>query len=126
MSLQINDFLQCGMGKRTKLEPREIFLGDWLDHFGIGPTEAAGIAGCTQSYISNISRGARDNVNVLYLLKLSEYLDVNVNDFFRPLPNQSQLAAIKNPESTGGSAWAPPPVKLSRTGSCSRITISLL
>ena len=95
ISLQTGDFLQCGMGKRTKPEPREIFLGDWLAHFEIGPSEAAEIAGCTQSYISNISRGVRPNVNALYLLKLSEHLDININDFFRPLPNQSHLAAME-------------------------------
>lgn len=84
------------MAKKSDDKPREIYLGDWLDHFEIGPTEAARIAGCTQSYISNISRGARTNINALYLLRLSEHLEVNVNDFFRPLPSQTQIASIKD------------------------------
>lgn len=83
------------MAKRSNTDAREIFLGDWLAHFEIGPTEAAKIAGCTQSYISNISRGARTNINALYLLKLSEHLEVNINDFFRPLPSQAQIAPLK-------------------------------
>jgi len=82
------------MAKRSNTEAREIFLGEWLKHFDIGPTEAAKIAGCTQSYISNISRGARTNINALYLLRLSERMEVNVNDFFRPLPSQAQLAPL--------------------------------
>lgn len=93
--LPINGLLKCDMSKRSTVEPREIFLGDWLEFFEIGPTEAAQIAGCSQSYISNISRGVRPNVNALYLLKLSEHLDININDFFRPLPSQSQLSALK-------------------------------
>lgn len=88
--------LQCGMAKQKHPVQREIFLKDWLDHFGIGPTEAARIAGCTQSYISNISRGARENINALYLLRLSEHLEINVNDFFRPLPSQSQIAPLQD------------------------------
>lgn len=95
MELQINDLVKSCMAKRNTPKPREIFLGDWLALFEIGPSEAATIAGCSQSYISNISRGARANVNALYLLKLSEHMDVNINDFFRPLPSQSQLASIQ-------------------------------
>jgi len=94
--IMINGLLQCDMAKRTKLEPREIFLGVWLKEWNIGPTEAARIAGCTQSYISNISAGARSNVNALYLLRLSEHIGVNINDFFRPLPSKSQLDPLKN------------------------------
>lgn len=95
ISVPSGKLLQCGMAKRSNTEAREIFLGDWLEHFEIGPTEAAKIAGCSQSYISNISRGARTNINALYLLKLSEYLEVNINDFFRPLPSQAQIAPLK-------------------------------
>lgn len=58
ISTPINDLLEFGMGKRKKPEPREIFLGDWLKRFEIGPSEAATIAGCTQGYISNISGGS--------------------------------------------------------------------
>lgn len=94
MAIPINGLVECDMAKREPTEPREIYLGDWLDHFGIGATEAAKIAGCTQSYISNIKRGARQNINALYLLRLSEHMELNINDFFRPLPSQSQIAAI--------------------------------
>jgi transcriptional regulator with XRE-family HTH domain len=96
MELQKLAPLQYPMTKKPHDETREIFLGDWLEHFGIGATEAARIAGCTQSYISNISRGARTNINALYLLRLSEHLGININDFFRPLPSPAQLAPLKD------------------------------
>lgn len=83
------------MAKRNPQEIREIFLGDWLKRAGIGPTEAAKIAGCTQSYISNISSGARPNVNTLYLLPISEALGITVNDLFRKPPSEAQLAPMK-------------------------------
>jgi hypothetical protein len=87
--------LQLGMAKRGNSEVRPIFLGDWLTHFEVGPTEAAEIAGCDQSYISNIIAGRKSNINTLYLLKLSEHFDLSINDFFRPLPHKSQIAAVQ-------------------------------
>ena len=95
MELQINGLVKSGMGTRNAPEPREIFLGEWLELFGIGVTEAAGIAGCDQSYISNIIAGRKPNINTLYLLRLSEHMEININDFFRPLPSQSQIASLK-------------------------------
>lgn len=84
------------MSKHAPAFSADIYLGDWLDFFDIGPTEAAKIAGCSQSYISNIKRGAKTNVNALYLLRLSEHMGVNVNDFFRPLPSKAHLASLKS------------------------------
>lgn len=74
----------------------EIYLGDWLTFFEMKVGEAAVVAGCDQSYISNIIAGRKPNINVLYLFRLSEELGVTINDFYRPLPNRSQLAALKN------------------------------
>jgi hypothetical protein len=95
ITLPFKRLVRYGMAKRRKTEPREIFLGEWLKRAGIGPTAAARIAGCTQSYISNISGGARTNVNALFLFKLSEHLGVNINDFFRKPPTEAQIASIK-------------------------------
>jgi transcriptional regulator with XRE-family HTH domain len=94
MSLRVNGLVKCGMAKPAKPTPREIFLGQWLDSFEISRSEAARIAGCTQGYISNIARGARENVNALYLLRLSEHMHVTVNDFYRKPPSVSQLAPL--------------------------------
>lgn len=86
--------IQCGMGKKPKFEPREIYLGEWLHLKGKTVGEAAEKAGCTQSYISNISRGARPNVNALYLLRLSEWLEINVNDLFQPPPPAAHVESF--------------------------------
>lgn len=91
-----NGFLQCGMAKKPALDVPEIYLGRWLALFDMGPTEAAKVAGCSQSYISNISAGRRPNVNYLYLLRISEEMGISVNDFFSPPPNKSHVAAMKS------------------------------
>lgn len=96
--------LHSTMAKKSVDEVPEIYLGEWLKHFGIGPTEAAKIAGCSQSYISNIIAGRKPNINALYLLKLSDHMEVNVNDFFRPLPSQSQLKTLGQLSSKGQAA----------------------
>lgn len=84
------------MGKGRTPEVPEIHLGDWLEFFEIGPSEAGEIAGVTQGYISNIVAGRKPNVNVLILLKLSDHMGVTVNDFYRPLPSRSQLKALED------------------------------
>ncbi len=84
------------MPKPNEADVPEIQLGAWLDLFDIKVGEAAAIAGCGQSYISNIIANRKENINVLYLLKLSEYMGVTVNDFYRPLPSKSQLSALKS------------------------------
>ncbi|WP_147413532.1 helix-turn-helix domain-containing protein [Pseudorhodoplanes sinuspersici] len=86
---QNRGLVPCLMGKTTDDENREIFLGGWLKLFGLKTVRAAEIAGCSQSYISNISGGRRSDVNALYLLRLSDRLGVTVNDFFVPPPSES-------------------------------------
>jgi hypothetical protein len=103
--------LELGMGKHGKPEVRTIFLGDWLEHFQVGPSKAAEIAGCDQSYISNIIAGRKNNINVLYLLRLSEHFDLNINDFFRPLPHPSQIAALQGLSSKAQAAILNPKQK---------------
>lgn len=88
--------LSYDMGKNADDEAPEIHLGDWLAFFEMGASEAAEIAGCTQGYISNIVGGRKPNINVLYLLKLSEFMGVTINDFYRPLPSRTTLNALKN------------------------------
>jgi plasmid maintenance system antidote protein VapI len=74
----------------------QIFLGDWLEFFGLKVTEAAKIAGCSQGYLSNIIANRRTSINIKFLLKLSDHLGVNINDFYRRLPSKSQLNTLKN------------------------------
>lgn len=86
ISIRINGLVKCGMGKTKPAEPPEIFLGQWLDYWESGPTEAAEIAGCTQGYISNISRGRRPNVNYVFLWRIATHFGITVDDFFQPAP----------------------------------------
>jgi plasmid maintenance system antidote protein VapI len=92
----INELIQCDMEKNTSDEAPPIYLGGWLELFEMKVGEAAEVAGCDQSYISNIIANREPNVNVLYLLRLSDELGITINDFYRPLPNRSQIAALKN------------------------------
>lgn len=93
--MRVNGLLECAMARERKARPREIFLTDWLEYFTVSQTRAAEIAGCTQSYISNIGRGARSNVNALFLLALSEELGITVNDMFRRPPSKAQVAQLQ-------------------------------
>lgn len=80
----------------AKDEEPEIHLGEWLEFFELKITEAAEIAGCSQGYLSNIIANRRTNFNIKILLRLSESMGVNINDFYRRLPSKSQLSTLKN------------------------------
>lgn len=88
--------IEWGMGKLDNDDPPTIYLGAWLEEFEMDNGAAAEAAGCNQSYISNIVANRKPNVNVLYLLRLSEKMGVTINDFYRKLPNKAQLAALKD------------------------------
>ena len=88
--------IEWGMGKQTDDEPPQIYLGQWLEEFQIDNGKAAAMAGCDQSYISNIVANRKPNVNVLILLRLSEGMGVTINDFYRKLPTKASLAALKD------------------------------
>ena len=94
MGRDFNELVQCSMGKRQKPQPRDIFLGAWLDYFGLSRSEAARIAGCGQPYISNIVSGDRKNVNAMYLLLLSEHLGISINDFYSRPPAAAAIDQI--------------------------------
>jgi len=83
------------LGMHENDEP-QIFLGAWLELFDLKVTEAAKIAGCSQGYLSNIIANRRTSINIKFLLKLSDHMGVNINDFYRRLPNRSQLSTLKN------------------------------
>lgn len=91
-----NAIVKYRMAKRDDEEPPHIYLGQWLEFFETDVTAAAEAAGCTQSYVSNIIANRKPNVNVLYLLRISDLLEVTVNDFYRPLPRKSELQALKD------------------------------
>jgi transcriptional regulator with XRE-family HTH domain len=93
IALPVKGLLECDMAKRKTTEPRKLFLAEWLKHWDIGPTEAAKIAGCKQSYISNIASGARGNPNVFILLALSEHYDIFINDLFQRPPSRAEAQA---------------------------------
>lgn len=87
--------LKCDMAKAKKEPPLRIFLGQWLDFFEMDVGEAAKVAGCSQGYVSNIIANRKTNINVLYLLNISNKLGVTINDFYRPLPRKAELDAFK-------------------------------
>ncbi len=74
------------MGKTNLAEPPEIHLGSWLNYFGKQVTEAAVVAGCSQSYISNIKAGRKTNINYLYLWRIAVWLDLTIDDLFKKAP----------------------------------------
>lgn len=95
MAIGSNGLLNCPMGKKSKPKLFQIYLGEWLEFLDLDVGEAAKIAGCDQSYISNIKRGTKSHVNVLYLLALTEDQGITVNDLYRKPPTKLQQAHLQ-------------------------------
>lgn len=89
------ELLKCGMAKKNQPPKRIIHLKAWMELEPIGPTELAEIAGCTQSYISNLAANRKPNPNVLFLLAISEYFGITVNDLYEPPPSAAQIIDLQ-------------------------------
>ena len=94
--LSANGLLRCRMRKRGEPIPRDMFLGQWMTFFDKGPTELANAANCSAGYISNMAADRKGNINVLFLLPISEALGITVNDLFKPPPTKAQAAQLQN------------------------------
>lgn len=88
--------IKSDMPRKPEIDETRIYLGDWLKQFDVEVGEAARIAGCGQSYISNIIANRKNNINVLYLLRISEKLGITVNDLYRRLPSRSEMSAFES------------------------------
>ena len=82
------------MAKETKPETYKLHLRGWLKLYDLTQTEAGEIAGCDQSYIANMIAGRNENINVLYLLRISDYMEVAVNDLYKPAPKRSDVGSL--------------------------------
>lgn len=83
------------MGKKGKPIPRDLYLGEWMEFFDVGPVELSKAAHCSSSYVSNIKGERRADVNVLFLLPISEHLGVSVNDLYTRPPSKVQIAEFQ-------------------------------
>lgn len=82
------------MGKTDDDIEYELYLGDWLDTLGMPVGEAAEVAKCDQSYISNMKGKRKANPSALILLRISIALGITVNDFYQKPPTVSETAAF--------------------------------
>lgn len=94
ISADFNGLLQCRMGKSQKPASRPLFLGEWLDKFGVSQTVAAAQIGVEQSYIANLVSRKKDNPSALKLLVLSEFLGITVNDLYQMPPAETAITPI--------------------------------
>lgn len=90
----INGLLESGMGKIARRAFRKLYLEEWLEARGRDRAGAAKAAGVDISYINNMIAGRRKNPAAHVLLAISEYLDITVNDLFRPPPPADTIAAM--------------------------------
>jgi Helix-turn-helix len=82
------------MAKVRKASPRTNYLGAWIDLLGPKLKDVAEAAHVTPSYVSNICRNDGKKPSIDVMLAISEFLDVPLNDLYKPPPAKASVAAL--------------------------------
>lgn len=93
---------------------RPLFLGRWLDVLGVKAVEVAAAVEVTESYLSELIAGTEKvNPSSALMLEISEYLNVSVNQLYRPPPSREVVEALRamGPDIAGRLAQERPPGK---------------
>lgn len=75
--------------------PRVLFLGLWLRRLGKRPVDVARAAHVGESYISSLISGKKKNPGIDVLLDISEFLEISINDLYRPPPAQEMFERLQ-------------------------------
>lgn len=84
--------------KRKKYQPkvtRELKLGRWLAALNVKAVDVANYMGCSQAYLSNlINNKVEKNPSTDFMLDLSEFLGVGINDLYDDPPPPAEVEAL--------------------------------
>lgn len=76
------------MARRPK-NPPKLYIGEWIDHLGTKkPSEIAKEAGITESYLSLLISGEKNNPAAHYVKSISEAMGVSMNALYGRPPTQ--------------------------------------
>jgi transcriptional regulator with XRE-family HTH domain len=81
--------------KREPMRVRTLYLGQWLSVLDVKPVEVSRGIGCSEAYLSNLIKGTvKKNPSTEFMLDLSDFLGLNVNDLFDPPPPKSETEQL--------------------------------
>jgi transcriptional regulator with XRE-family HTH domain len=89
--LRHRGFLKSGMAKKPPKQFRQLYVGEWIEAAGVPQSAVVKGTNISQGYISNMSGGRRSNPSAEYLLRISEFIGVSMNDFYVPPPARSDV-----------------------------------
>ena len=76
------------MARRPK-NPPKLYIGEWIEHLGTKkPSEIAKEAGITESYLSLLISGEKDNPAAHYVKSISEAMGVSMNALYSRPPTR--------------------------------------
>lgn len=80
------------------IEPAPLYVGDWIDFTNQRAAKIARASGVSESYISMLSGGARKNVSIRVLTKLSLATGIAIGRFFEAPPRTGAPVPVKRQE----------------------------
>jgi DNA-binding Xre family transcriptional regulator len=89
------------MGKSVKKtvatihkDAERLYIGEWIELLGAKQNEVAKAAGIGESYLSLLIDRTKKNPAGRILYKISEHLEITVNDLYEMPPPASQVQAL--------------------------------
>lgn len=84
------------MGKLPKRTYQRLYLAEWMEVTGLDQAAAAKAGGVNQSYISNMIAGRKKNPSAYVLVRITNHMQISVNDLYHPPPPEAALRAISH------------------------------
>lgn len=72
-----------------------LYVGDWIEACGFDQKDVVKETGISQSYLSNMSGGRKNNPSAAILRKIAKFLGVTVDDFYQPAPSPQHLKTLR-------------------------------
>jgi transcriptional regulator with XRE-family HTH domain len=87
------------MGKKGRTAygrgERKLYIGEWLARLGRKPVDLAKHVDVTETYVSELISGKKNNPSHVLLLDISEWFGLTVNDLYMRPPDRVALEAVE-------------------------------
>ncbi len=74
---------------------RKFYLGQWIRCLDLKQVDVANAADITEGYLSALISNPKKNPTAEVLLAISEFMELTINDLYRPPPPKAEMEAAR-------------------------------